>query len=717
MKSHPTSNYSRPWARFARPLKAGAPSAARMWFNFTAPQWNSLSSSAWSRLTAYISRATVRRWQIAVDQPQGGVNYPFVAPSDGLEEVIGDLHLTYRDDDNLLGHPFSIAWLYNFAANAPADGFDAYSPAKRWRELLLVDAHGTTVFDTRTASYTTRPWGNRCVLHEWLQSDAVLRIAEYWSQNADDATITLPTLCTPTDGTLDDRACIQQAVQLRSLRVGLNQVRGLGSVFQAGYNMQMVVTPITPVDGGRLQTQVSFSAIPSSGAGTYNPGPPAYIGIRKINGIKPDTSGNFGMDATACYRVERPVQEVLNTNPREVAIIDHALQVFADCGPCCECQDFINVYEAIRRLRNRYADLIARAQAARDTYMKNRKRFMEQAACRAADSLRIRVNPQCPRALDIAVGYCNHTGKCLHNVYLTIDFAYDDGTTVLKSTGPDLDNAEANQVTCASTYRNGNVQGASKLGNSFRTSSRLERYDLGGQWPHYWAYFDAVDPGALASITSRFHFTDAKSSWNIVVTVDAYVLDHPAPITPGQSPIPGHVLGQGPVDEQGQNAHLVSHVVSAQSGLMVAGTEEGCCNTGDTDIAGTQFQGKDSAVSADDDPQDPDGKDESCVKDSFDPDSVVSSRPSVDTSLPGYLLIRVGSNYDSYQITVVPEQYAGDRTRTVTLEPQGQQMYTACPAVYQVQCHATRLEGTETQDWAMAVIVPHNKYAVVNFDL
>jgi hypothetical protein len=525
--------------------------------------------------------ANTRRRQIAVDQPQGGVNYPFCSPSDQIEQVIGDLHLTYRDDQNVHPRPFSVQQLSGFGSTTTD------------RQLRIVDANGEVVFDTlaEDTAYQGHPWGPRLLIHEWLQADDVLRAVEYWSQHPDDPVVVLPSPCQPRDGTLDDRACIQLPLQLRSLRVGLTEIRGTGVVFQSGYNTSITVAAPTPADGTRLVTNVAFEMLPGEGQGLYDPGPPAYVGIKTINGRGPTASGNFIWDATDCYRVERPVLAILQENPREVLIQDHALQCFNDCGPCCSCQDFLNVYEALRVLRNTYAALIARAQTARDTYLKNRQRFMDQAACRKADSLRVQLIPQCPNGLDVAIGYCNNTGACIKNLYLMLSFQYQGGNGSLSSTGP-TENTAQSQITCGSTYRNGNVQGATKAGTSWRTASRLEQYALGGQWPNYWAYFDAVDPGALASITARFHFKSATTAWNIIAVGDAYTVAHPGPVSPGLSPVPGHALGQDPSTPAALAARIVSSVVIAQSGLIVANTETGCCLSGDPDTP-AQYTGED----------------------------------------------------------------------------------------------------------------------------
>ena len=517
--------------------------------------------------------ATLPRRQIGVDQPQGGALYPFVAPSDQLEQVIGDLHLTYRDDDNRFLLPLRIVVLWGFGTAGPATPLPSHM-----RDVLITDALGEVVFDSRDADFTSRSWGPRLLVHQWLHSDNVLNIVEYASTGRDDPVVNLPQYLEPANGLLDSRTLYQWPLQVRSIRVGLEQIRGLGAIVKGGYNMAFTVSPTVAADGGRLQTIIRVDAVPGSGAGRYNPGPPADLGIRRINGISPMSNGNFIMDAADCYRIERPVQEILNSDPREVQIRDHALQVFNDCGPCCSCQDFINVYEAIRVLRNKYADLVARAQAARDTYVSNLQRYTIQRECRLNSSLRVVVQPMCPNFLDVAVAFCNNTGRCLKNLYLLMEFQHQEGDLDLQTT-PASEAAYA-EVACSSTYRSGNVQGVTKIGNQYRPASHMERYDLGGQWPYFWAHFDGVDPGAMATVSTRLHFVGADSGWNVVAVADAYENVTMSPVTDG-SPVEGVVLGAGPVTAEAAAKRLVRQVTYAQSGLALAVSPRACCDSGD----------------------------------------------------------------------------------------------------------------------------------------
>lgn len=522
---------------------------------------------------------TLPRRQIAVDQPQGGQRYPFVEPSDQLDCVIGDLHLTYRDDDNQYVRPFSFQWVYGLGTTPAVSPIGTPPHAV---DVLIEDAEGRTVFDSRTMTFTSREWGTRLVLYEWLGSDNILRMVQYASAGKDDAAVNLPVYLEPTDSRLDERSIFQLPLQLRSLRVGLDQLRGTNVILQGGYNTALSRIVPSRVDGGRYATIVQLEFMPGFGDGRYDAGSLPPVGIRTINGRKPNTRGNYLWDATDCYRVERPIQAVLQENPRVVQIRDHAIQNFSDCGPCCECDDFINVYEAIRRLRDKYADLIQRAQAARDLYKSNRARFVTQRECRIADSLRLKVAPVCPNRLDVIVGFCNNTGECIRDMVLTLAFEYEENGQSLISTCENDPGETGVEMDCNTTFRSGNSTPPSKTERAYRTPGHMEPYTIGGVWPNYWAHFDAVNPGNLAAISTRFFFPEATTADNLFVTADAYQVPGGIPATePGESPIPNVSLRNGPLTPEGAALRLTQGVRYTETGIITNSDFDGCCQTGD----------------------------------------------------------------------------------------------------------------------------------------
>ena len=345
---------------------------------------------------------------------------------------------------------------------------------------------------------------------------------------------------------------------------------------QNGFNTVLTAADPIVTDGKRRTTDISFNASPNSGKGRFGPGCSDVVPaeLRRINTIGGDNRGNFLIDATGCYRVERPIHSVLQESPRQVRVRDHTIQIFNDCGPCCDCDDFIAVWEAIRKLRNRYAALIARAQAARDLYHINRQRWNESKECREADRLRLILQPSCPGELGVAVGYCNNSEDCIDGLVIHISFDYEDKTG-------DCNNAADNgpltaistptfgQLLCSSVFRQGNIDGTAnppkRISNEF--------YVLGGVYPHFYAIWDKVDPGTMASVTFRIQYVDTTTTDSIEAIADAFAVGSNIIINPDGSPVPGYKPGEGPLTTP-SNLHLVDCPVHEGAAMIPECCEE-----------------------------------------------------------------------------------------------------------------------------------------------
>ena len=521
---------------------------------------------------------------------QGGWNFPIVFPSADIDQLIADAWLAYEDDSNDFELPFRINWLYGFGEDPVAVPITPVNT----HDAEIVDANGDTVFNTLDGgTFDSWIWADRLLILEWVQNNNVLRIVYHIAWGLEDTPRTYDEYIEPVSSTLDARVVWQYPRRVNTLRVGLTSLQEETIEFQNGYNMNIVANTPNLVDGERRETVITFNAPPGGGnLGRFGPGcdDSVFPPIRRINNIGPADRGNFIMDATGCYRIQRPVQEVLTEGEiRDIQIRNHTLQITNDCGPCCECDDFINVWEAIRRLRNRYAALVADAQEVRDLYHANRERYQKSQDCRLNDRLRVVVSPVCPDELGVAVGYCNNSEDCLQNVVIHMSFQYMDGTsspcTKGEVTGQGGDAAGdpiaavttpmLREVACQSTFRTGNTNPDSNKGTSGGASSSARQfYKLGGEWPHFWAHWDAVEPGGMAAVTFRLRFRDAEPADRVELVADAFSLGGtPGPIS-GGSPVPGYVPGSGPVSTD-PSLHLVDCPKFVSTGLM----QEPCCES------------------------------------------------------------------------------------------------------------------------------------------
>jgi hypothetical protein len=458
---------------------------------------------------AYTYSATGRQ-QIVVDQQQGGEKYPFLDPSDNLSLLIGDLYLNYSDEGCEFEMPMCVKWLHGFGTEAavdPSDSPHAY-------DMLIVDANDETVFDSRDVeSYTVTGWGvdDSMRVIEWVDADGqILRVVVYVDWNLDTEPMDWPVYFEPENACLDGRTleAIPKHVKQFAIVTDLSDPdedelidTGTNVVFEGGYNSQLnqledeeVELNADGLPAIRL-IEVEFEA--GLGLGRFPCEPESLI--KQINGVGPDARGNIILDATGCKRIHRPITP--SETPSEADVDLATLVASSDCGPCCDCQDFINVYEAIRRLDARYRELGQRAEAVRDQFRANRERWNSGLTCRQDNNIQsvAEAFPECRVAF--GVGICNSSDSPMMNVRLRILFIY----------GPDENGVEAAStiegcITCNSTARRGNTIPGSGKG------AHTTPYVITGTWPEFEVEFDCINPGTLGVVTWIMQFEGCSDS-------------------------------------------------------------------------------------------------------------------------------------------------------------------------------------------------------------
>jgi len=490
------------------------------------------------------------RQPIGIAQPpgQGGTNYPLINPSADIKQLFADICLTHAYSYGDYTTPLRIKWLYGFGADAPIGTPPTVTHAY---DIEIVDDLGNTVFSSIAdgTTFKEEAWGTRLKVLTWIQlgQHQQLTVVIHTEWSPEDVPITYPIYWEPVSAVLDARTLMESPPRINRIQLGLSQFSFGDIQFKNGYNTTFTTEATVTTPGQRRITPVVLEASSGSGLGKF--GPPcqeADDGLRRINGVSPTERGQFYLDAGGCYRVERPLVDAITPLPaRRVRVWEHALGISSDCGPCCECDDFIAVWEAIRKLRNRYATLVGQAQAIRDLYHTNRQRFLTQQSCRENDRLRLILRPSCPAQLGVAVGYCNNGSECLVGLVIHVSFAYSDvnncpdvdGTPPLTATTT----APFSTVVCDSTFRGGFVDSSRKNNRKF---VRNEYYTLGGSWPHFWVHFPLVDPGAMAFVTFRLQFDNPTNNDVVEAVADAFQTGSQTTVT-GGTPVSGYTPGSG----------------------------------------------------------------------------------------------------------------------------------------------------------------------------
>lgn len=469
---------------------------------------------------------------IGVNQPQSGLDYPFVSPSDDIKNLIADCRLEYSEQDVLQGvsqtreiaHPLRIKWLYGLGSENTAPPADALTPSHA-ADVLIVDANNVVVFDTTAAnvSFSTWCWGLRknsdCPdshdyqIYEWRGPNAICHIVAYktWpisgDTSDDDSPRLYPTHLMPQNAVLDERASYKIPQRVTSFILVLddtgaaaptssvlNKRVATGSVdFAAGFNAAL--TPTTGVTSGfRGVGRVGVNVIAGAGAGRYaDCVDDTATPITNLNGLEgPDIL----ISASDCLWARTPGA----VEGGEFVVSDpSAQQLGSDCQACCTCQDYVDIAKYMNTTRDRYRGIGVMSSGVLAAHTDNIAKWLDQQTCRTVNPIKVCMTAQrCP-FMDIVVQYCNlcTDQKCAENVNLAINFAADN---------------VAEQV-CGHTKIS-----SSKIGTvPFR---------LNGSWPNFSANIGNVDVGNSASVTFRLKFESATPT-NVQLTATGTTSDGP----------------------------------------------------------------------------------------------------------------------------------------------------------------------------------------------
>jgi hypothetical protein len=377
------------------------------------------------------------RQGIGVIQPQSGLDYPLVGPSvfttrdyaRNIRYLLADFYFEYDDPAEYNGgtktvHPLRIKYLYGVGCieNTPILGFPTPAHAA---DIVLVDANDTVVLDTtaQPTEFSASNWGVDYKIYTWKQANTVCRLVAYTTWvNGDNERQQFHKYLFPTDAVLDERAVYKMPRRLLSVAVrngGVTTVKRAGSlVFVNGYNTALSAAD-TVVNNFRADTSVTFTAVAGSGLGRYTNCTESTGSkpITKLNGVGPDSFGNFLLASNDCLWARRPTTYTAdNPTPWTTA----QLQLGADCGPCCSCDDYANTAKYMNTTGMRYQLIGQRVQDVRLYHDTNIVRWNAQRTCSLLQPLKLMFVPQnCPY-IDVIAMLCNPCDTCIDETSLKL---------------------------------------------------------------------------------------------------------------------------------------------------------------------------------------------------------------------------------------------------------------------------------------------------------
>jgi hypothetical protein len=445
-----------------------------------------------------------------------GSDYPLVNPSADIEFLLADAYLNYLDPADYnstlspLEPPFRIVWLFGLGTDSSVR--PAFAPAEtHLADVLVYDRNNQVAFDSTAGDYVVRNWTTSLRIHQWTATGSVMRLIQHvgWPDNWE-ASRTYQTHIVPEDGTLDSRIVDRQPKKLRSFTVGVTGGIKNNVVFQGGFNIELidegtfqelaatnsvVVSPdATGIGGDRSGHRITIDGEPGSGLGRFPGCSDVASEILTINGVGANAVGDFHIDASRCYWLERP-GAVTQVSPRIITVTPNTLQLHADCKPCADCDDFVAVKRAIDILWAEWLSLGARAERVRDIYSDNRLRFLQDQQCRTSKVQRLTVRAGPGGFINVGYAFCNFRDDCEGPLEVKFDIT-TSGTV-----------SDIRPVTYQ-VFKNDLPGGT------------MEPYTLGGAFPQFTAFWDVVNRKQAARVTFLLHACDAVDgdTFTIVAT-------------------------------------------------------------------------------------------------------------------------------------------------------------------------------------------------------
>lgn len=435
------------------------------------------------------------RQGVGVVQPQSGLDYPFIAPSDDIRYLVADLYLEYEDDGPAIQHPLRIKWLYGVGCvdNSAIAGMPTPVNAA---DILIVDSNDTVVFDSTAADqqrdgqelsdpptakvFTTKAWGADYTIYEWRGLCSVCRLVAYktWAPDDNETQNYLKHLA-PTAAVIDERAVYRMPSRVTSLTVLTNTLRKTAVNFVSGYNFE-TSTAAKP-RGLRRGNNIVFNAVPGAGFGKYSDCGDTEQPLVCINGIcKP----NILLEGGDCIwfktrgAVHPPTQKFVPLKDNAASLVQ---EIRSNCPACCACSDYVTTGLYMNSVGGVYETIGTESNAVLIQHNNNIERWIDQRTCRQREPIKIAMTPQrCP-TIDIVVQYCNLCDECAEDVVINM------AISTLPS-GVSASGYVEQCYTIMSTATDKNIRAL-----------------VQGTWPNFRVNFGRVSIGNSASITYRLH--------------------------------------------------------------------------------------------------------------------------------------------------------------------------------------------------------------------
>jgi hypothetical protein len=376
------------------------------------------------------------RGGLGVIQPQSGLDYPLVAPSEDIRYLIADFYLAYDDPglyvtDILKSQlPLRIKWLYGIGCEENEKPEFAPEPTHS-ADILITDSNDEIVFDsTGAARFTEKDWGNDYRVYEWVRDTNVCRLVVYKTWAPDESGVRTYDLHIAADSAvLDSRAVYKLPKRVKSVRVLTTELISTDIDLICGYNIGMAAEA-NIIKGFRRANEITISAEPGLGLGRYSDCTDDPPDVVRLNGV---TGPDITIAATDCLwtrvdaefnadQTELVPQKTNSINPAIFPVGTMKLSLGSNCPACCDCADYVNTGRYMNCVRDRYKIIGNDSHQILLQHTDNISRWVEQRECRIQKPLKVLMTPQLCPVIDVVVQFCNLCETCAEDVNLNIQF-------------------------------------------------------------------------------------------------------------------------------------------------------------------------------------------------------------------------------------------------------------------------------------------------------
>lgn len=317
--------------------------------------------------------------------------FPFLSvPDSSLNDVV-DLQLQVREAGRTEHH----LTLLRGVTSVHAD------PA-----VTIVDKNGFTIFSASASnsSYSVRTWSSERKIHTWrrTQGDGICQIVVNEPPSGSDFS---------GDIVLDPRTVSEAPPAVTKVVVGDQEIpSSLKLYLTHGYNTELTLSDVATQSPSIRRRAITLEAKPGDGLGRF-PGCDDAVEVKTINGRRPDANGDFRLGGDGCYYYTLPGA--------------NALQLHNNCAPCWSCEEFVDVYEALKRVDAAYREISPVLEQSRRLHQDAVNRINEVKVCRDSNPLVVMAFALNASRVAVTFRYRNVTEVCQDEVELRFTWSED----------------------------------------------------------------------------------------------------------------------------------------------------------------------------------------------------------------------------------------------------------------------------------------------------